>query len=700
MFGALRYFLILTVALAALAVMIGGKAALRFRPEGFALGMPALFFTDWLSRGYNFFQGPNIRGEILLLGLLGTWLIIRLGRLSLTILPWLTSLVCFYAFFHEAQGRLLFSDDHASFQFRLQSLKDNFPVIPFYHPLWNGGMDARDFFATGALSSFLIFSPLIYLFQLVDIYNLLVTALLFVVTPLCMHRAAKTLDFSAEAAAIAATLSMTTGLIWYRWALKYGTLGFITSCALLPLAYVLMSKALSPTVSSSRGERIFCLVVFSLMLLWSLSGLSFVPLFLAALFFTRSLLRKRGTLGLGAAILAVNLPWIFLFLSVSRVGSFVTSEAGPAAHTAQAEGSETTQTPTPPQAGKTNFRHKSGSFDLTKSLAVLRDKALSTNPLLLFFLIPGIILLPRWIRWQFSGTALWLLLLGTVAVPLKPQLELDRMLVMLFALGALPAAAALSQFISTSLLRAEGISPRWQRSLLAPCCVGFLFTGPFSTANILQNGSLDQYYFADQQVETFTAALRDEPGSGRILFSGFVLHELGEGHLAPLVYWTNKPLMASSQFHNLWRYQQIIPEEFLARGDEGIKEYFDLYNVQTIIAHEHYWKNYFLERPELYMPVSKEGRFWIFRRRIFPDSYFLEGAGEITRQDPQRIVFRLRGSEAVLKFNFFPFLKATSPCIIAPRQVGQSVTFIALHECPIDQELEIKAAAPWTRVLP
>src|SRR5690606_34615165 len=106
------------------------------------------------------FQGPSIRGELLLSALIAVVLLQR--RLFFTVLPWgvlLSGAFCWYFFLQEAGAELLFSDDHSTFVYRLTILRDTFPYIPFYNPQWNAGLDARDSFATGVLNLFFLSMP-------------------------------------------------------------------------------------------------------------------------------------------------------------------------------------------------------------------------------------------------------------------------------------------------------------------------------------------------------------------------------------------------------------------------------------------------------------------------------------------------------------------------------------------------------------
>jgi len=324
-----------------------------------------LFFSDWLARGYNLFQGPSIRGEILL-GAGITWFFLRRSfNPVVSLVALLTPFFLTWCFTDAAAGRLIFSDDHPVFQFRLESLKQNFPRIPFFNPLWNGGFDARVFFATGALNIFLPFYPIIALFDVGSVYNLIVIAIVFFLGPLATYGAARLERYPHPAPAIAAILQVTVSLMWYRWALNYGTLGFVVSASLVPLNLALTHLIFARDRELTRPLTFLAAVSFSLMICWSLAGTIFIPCVVLAAMMAPRLLRKRHVPLLAALLLGLNLPWIALFWSVSNVGSFIKAEkpqiAAPRA-TASAEPATTSTT-----VSRT-FRHKSTGFDRKTSL--------------------------------------------------------------------------------------------------------------------------------------------------------------------------------------------------------------------------------------------------------------------------------------------------------------------------------------------
>jgi hypothetical protein len=648
-------------------------------PWIFAGGTWLAFISDWLTREYSLFQGPSIRGE-LILGCIVSWWLSRSGKLahSFRLLLPLAIAGAMIALFTEANGRQIFSDDHATFFYRLSLLKENFPHIPFYNPLWNGGIDSRDFFASGSLNVFLLFSPLIALFELEQVYTLIVATLLFGITPLSWYLAARMEGVSKAGAAVAGCLSLCASLLWMRWGLKYGTIGFLTSLALMPVNLSCVSRILDLSRPLSWRLVAIPVVTISLMLCWSLSGIVFIPAIVLGLISIRTVLSRRPALALVVALTLVNLPWITLFWSVSNVSSFVQAEQKGTHQTAESK------------LGY-QFRHKAASIDPAKSVKLVRSSVLSVNPAVLFLGIPGIFLLRhRSSRVLYLLTGVWLLFLGSVAVPLKPQLELDRMLVVLAMLLCLPAGACMDHLLSTRSMTLR------KRLVLAMACA-FLFVGPFVTISVLLNRSVEQYSFKDEQVHALENAIVQFGGAGRGLFTGCVVHELSGGHLAPLVLSTGRPLIASSFVHNLWRYTQIVPKDFLSRGEQGIEEYFDLYNVSSVFAHEPPWRQYFNRRPDRYREVARANGFIMYQRTSHTSSWFHQGSGELTHFDDRSVRVKLESPSAVLKFNYFPFLESTG-CSITPFSAGESVSLIQLSNCPVGEEIVIRAGSPWRRV--
>ncbi len=644
---------------------------LRLDPLVFSYGILIFFFSDWLVRGYNLLQGPSIRGEIIL-GASLSYLLFRYGKIA-----WLGALlpiamgVFATVFFLESKGQFLFSDDHATFFYRLTLLQQNFPKIPFYGPLWNAGIEVRDFFATGTLSIYLLFYPLIALFPIEHVYNVIVALMLFGLAPLAAYLTARLEKLDPQYAALAGLLSLTSSLLWYRWTLKYGTLGFALSTMLVPLNLSLVTRIIARDVVIELWQALLFILSFTLMLFWSPAGLVFIPVVILALIRARPIFRKRYAALILSSLLILNVPWIVTFWSVSKVGSFVSAEKAP--HVGEVGAAQ--------DANAQKFRHKVTGFDPKRSLQLLREAAISANPLLLVMILPGILLLPTRTRIPMAVSVVWLLVLGTIVPTLKPQFEFDRMLLVLGFCGVVPSAYAIKQLFEN-----------YNRSAVAhiSACIaaGILWASVFSVSAIIRNRSIEQYFFAPALLKQMSGAIEGHSRGGRVLFSGFVLHELGQGHLAPLGYFTDTPLMASSHVHNLWKYKQIFPQEYIARGEDGINQYLDLYNVSAVFAHEREWKDYFSARPRQFRRVWSAERFVLYERINFVSNYFLEGQGEILSQTSNRIILKLDTAEAVLKFNYLPILKS-SGCKISAQVVSPSVSLIALKECHTPSKIEV-----------
>ncbi|RMG39560.1 MAG: hypothetical protein D6719_13140 [Candidatus Dadabacteria bacterium] len=662
--------------------------------ELFAFAICLVFLSDWLNHRYNFFQGPSIRGEIIFMSLCSFFFVNKAPEQSLPVTAILAITLCIGCFFWESAGRLIFSDDHSTFLYRLELLKENFPSIPFYNPFWNGGIDNRDFFATGALNVFLLFSPLIYLYPVEQIYNFIVVGVLFVLLPLSSYCACRLVNLKHPAPAIASILSVSTSLTWFEWGLKYGTMGFVTSTSLLPLLLALTCRLLNEHIRLTLTEAILYVLLFSLVLLWSPSGLVLIPAMLIGLakvvmaFCGRgALLKKRLLIPLAVAIIAINLPWISIFWSVSNVSKFIKSEKP--AYTSMAQEAEASLT-----GQHKTFKKNAASLNLKDSLKALREKTISTNPLLIFMLLPGLTLIGGLSGWLIAATSLWLLIMGAGLSPLKPQLELDRMLVILQIIACIPAAAAISTLMKRNVTEKSGIISRSLVALIS----GFLLSGPLATAAITVNHSLVKYYFKEPKTDHLIETIRNLSVGGRIAFSGFVLHELNHAHLAPLAYLTGKPLMASSYVHNLWRYKQLFPHSFINRRLEGIEEYLDLYNVSAIFAHERRWKKFFTNHPEKFVRVATEGRFHLFVRKDFKSSYFLKGQGKVLQQNSNSVTLKLKSKDAVIKYNYFPFLEATG-CAVKPYQAAPEVVLVELENCPLNRTITLKSMPAYRRLL-
>ena len=389
---------------------------------------------------------------------------------------------------------------------------------------------------------------------------------------------------------------------------------------------------------------------------------------------------KKVCARLALVLLLLNIPWIVLFWRGANVSSILSSE-----RPAQVESfKEQDQN----YVKQRYFKHKAGQINLEDTLKELRDAATRTNPLLLILALPGLLALEPRVRSLFVLTSVWLLFMGSALVPLKPQLELDRMLVVLAFVSALPAALALSRIFEKAVESREGVA----KQLLPSIAGGFLLCGVVPVLSILDNRTLDRFSFADTEVFALARAIEKNAGSGRVLFSGFVLHDLSHGHLAPLAVLSNRPMLASSHMHDKWRYAQIFPKAFLDRGDSGIQDYLNLFNVTLVIAHELKWIEYFSKRPQEFKKLEKVGKFWLFSRKNYEGDYFLHGSGDISEQTSSSVTFKLETEDAVVKFRYHPWL-ISSDCTLRGETVANGITFVRFSKCQNHSPVVLKSAS-------
>lgn len=657
--------------------------------RAWSLGLVAITISDWIARPWGLFSGAHLRGEIILACVVAYTLLDRRRWVRLlSVWPIVSIALLLWSFYIAADGDLLFADDHAMFLFRLKLLKENFPSIPFWSPLWNGGIDARDFFATGALNAFLIASPIIYLTDIDKSYNLIISGLLWLLMPACVYAAARLLGYSRLAGAITTILALSCSLFWYRWGLKYGTVGFITSTALLPLVFALAIRQIHDQHPSRLITLALC-VLTSLMLLWSPSGIAILPVALTALLLSpRAVFKKRQIVTL-LVIVAINLPWMAMMWKVSKVSRFLNSHTTEVS-VAQTPGQKGVTQTTIPAREPTTYRHKSGSIDTKKTLTHWQHNAIALNPLLLIFALPALLCVKAPLRRYFIATCGWLLLLGTVGVSLKPQLELDRMLVIAAVLLTIPVGDLLNRFFNQA---ERGTS--WR--LAASLACGFLILSTFISTSVVLNRSDDTYQFTTPEVRAIRSIISNHAGGGRALFTGCVLHELSGGHLAPLPMWSKTPMVASSYAHNIWRYEQPIPQSFLDRGDEGITDYMNLINASIVVAHEPTWIERFRSQPAKYEKLWRGDTFHIFKRIGYTPSYSLNGEVTNLSFNSNSVTLTPLSERVILKFKHFPFL-TSSGCKITPYKVETGLELIELSACVPGQEITLKSVSPLTRL--
>ena len=670
-----------------------GYSLLRMRklPALAAQGaVPVLLFlccVNWLDSEYSFLMGPLIRGELLL----GTLLAMLFFRARAgAIFGWCLGIAVTAMtanFLILADGRLIFSDDHPVFLFRLHELLTAFPDIPVYDTMWNSGLDSMYIFASGILNVFFLFYPLIAFFPLEKVYSYIPLIICAGLTPLGMYLAGRNFRFNRTLSCLAALFALCANLFWYRWCLKYGTLGFAVSATLFPFVISLLYRAAYESSSFTKRHAALLVVTTSLCIMWPLMALALLPA-LGFVLVKYRCLSNRSFFAACALIVALNVPWMILFwgdyalhkavnpsLKLAGSAGAAPSETGieiTGAERTMAEGASTDPSSAAPQAAELRSGEKK-EISLANSLTHLRDQRAATHPLLIFLCVPGLLLLSGRLRLFFMATLCWLLALGAVLSSIAPQLELTRMLVLFCALSGFPAAVAVERTWSerrTSKVHATA----------AVILVAFVFAGIRGPIEALGSKRVEGFSFAGKLVAEMPQAIANNTPIGRALFSGFVLHDLDKGHLAPLTMFSDVPMIASSHVHNLWFYKSVFPQSVLDGGDAAMDAFLDRHSVTTVLAHESQWKSYFANRPAAFTQAWSGGKFVLYRRVGATGSYFISGKGEVLLQGSSGLTLRVDSPEAVISFNYVPQLQSNG-CSIAPAPVGDDSLFIKLTDC-------------------
>ncbi len=651
-----------------------------------------LILSSWMDTDYSLLLGPLIRGELLLFFLLCVALRKTDARLVFSAALILTLVGMTTNYILLADGRLLFSDDHPPFLHRLLQLTENFPNIPIYDVMWNGGLDSMYLFASGVLNVFAIFSPLLYLLGPEASYSLLPLAICVLVTPISTYLAARVYGLKLATASASALLSVTASLFWYRWCLKYGTLGFATSAALFPLALALLARVIEGRERFRIRHAAALVVLCTLSLCWPLMGLALLPAAVLIAVRAKRTLKNPKFLAAAFLILIINLPWMWLFVkdfALAKAVQPTISSVNEANSTAPPQDIQT-ESGTEAHSDRFPLVQKPKPIGLMTALEILREHRAATHPLLLFLTLPGLLLMARWPRILLFLTLGWLLVLGAVLSPKVPQFEFRRFIELFLLLSAIPAGVAVTYTWENR--------SNWPNIIIAALLGAFLFAGGRGAVESMGSKRIERFYFAGPFLKEFSSKIREHSGEGRVLFSGFMLHDLEKGHLAPLTYFTERPLLASSHVHNLWFYKQIFPEWAMRGGGRGVKLYLDLFNVTAVIAHEGKWIRYFAPKTNEYEKVWQGKEFVLFRRKVDSSSYFLQGSGTILQQSNAGVRLQLDTPDALIKFRYYPSLVAKG-CTLEAKAVAPDLEFIALKNCPTGVPIMVESRSFFSRVV-
>jgi hypothetical protein len=689
------YSALMGVLLILFGIALNGRvsSSLFVSPLAHASGLICYLISDAPNRNYSLFQGPSIRGEILLVSLLLPIILkFRIKKILTTYLLAAIAVVVL-SFIRESEGRVIFNDDHPAVFYRLSLLKSMFPEFPFYNPQWNAGIEARDFLSTGIINFFLIYYPIIKLFDLERTYNYMVIFTNTVGLPLSAYFGSRLIGVRRESSVISALIVLGTSLSWYQWLLKYGTMGFVTSAIISLFVFCFFCRSyIDKRFKPGWIQVVIAALLTCLMLMWTPIWFIFLPVAMFILSDIRRLLRKRWFCLLSAVVIIITVPWLIVWLKVSNVLSFVTAPSADEKKVSIAS-SEGVTADTPGLAsnnmeGRKDSRKYGGKarqLQLKGVFKELRRVAVGVNPLIVVLAAPAILSLPRRrLRWLFGITTSWLLVLGSALSFIKPQLELERLLVVMALLLCIPIGSYISKLLARYQHKRGGSLSRFASIPIFSC----LLLTPVTTAGVVRNRTLEHFAFKPSAFQEMTGLINSYGGDGRVLFSGFVLHELGGGHLAPLALEVSNPLIAVSQVHDHWSYHNSIPDYYLRLKDDGVEQYFDYLNVSSVLAHERVWKKYFHMRPELYTYRGKAGMFELFARKNPTHSYFLQGEGSLDAQNFNSVLVTPKSSELIIKFRYINKL-ISSGCKISSFDLPGELKLIRLTDCEPGKQVRI-----------
>ena len=684
----------------AAAFIAGGKWQVKPVPIVFLAVLLPLLFSDYTSRRFGFWIDSRLGFIAILCGTV--FALIYLAKLDENVYRRIRRFINFkfllflqvliaIVFIKHADGRLLFSDDHPSFLYRLQMLAEHFPRIPFYNPEWNGGYLAREFFPSGVLNIFFLSFPIISYFENFSTleagknYTLLIPYLFIFIVPWSVYLSGRILKLGRTTSVVAGIFALGPSLGYFEWLLKYGTLGFCLSAGLIPLCFALAFRLALDRRRPNALHVIGLLLVSFCTLSWTLSFIVLLPLLLVALWnFNITFGRDRASklLLFVIAFVAFNGPWMLIFIRESNVSKFVqeSSLPGTSVKTSRPratilEEAKRKYDRALTQSEEEKYKHivstsQSGAKKFAKK-SKKRIRALigKVNPLILLLSVSGFFLIRRrFLRQTLCYTILWLLLIAAIGDEVKPQLELKRMIIPCSLLMCLLSAKSFVYLLRRSLLTWKSKTGMFSKSLSFTTLVimlGCLIITPLCVSAMYLNRSDERYTFEPSDLHELVNAIKTYGGEGRTFFLGFILHELGAlnyasqdgGHVAPLTKWSGKPLYASHFYHARWSSVDPIPSWYRRQGKKGIEEFLDLFNVTAVITFKREWRDY-CQTSENYEEVYFGGRFRVFKRKQKTSGYFLSGDGKVEVLKDGLRVFP-KTEKSVLKFRSIDNLKVT-----------------------------------------
>lgn len=568
------------------------------------------------------------------------------------VIPFVILLVCQFRCIHElidtTQGMPLYNDDHSSFMFRFWVFGKTFPRLVYYNPFWNGGKEAVYIVASGTTCPGTLLWPLWRFGNILNVYTPAIAFLSIVFIPFMVMAATRMMKGSATASICAAIMALGVSRHFFVWFLHFGTIGACLSISFLPLVCACVYRLLWAEKPEPWAAVLLVISAF-LFLAWPPSGFIAITL-VPGMLFCVSRLSKQRILFFAICAVMIVLVCMPYFLSIlSRVDVKAFAE----------------------EAGK----QQSWIEGLKGGFRTMREQLWQAHPLIVFFGLLGVTVLPRRDIRQFLVPVLaCLLILSSWGELLLPAFELSRGGIAMFFLAAIPAGLWASRFLEDGSLR------------LSPVRAGLtalLLLGGLNVSNMYENRQPEKFRPMSSEILQAAEWIRDNtPEDGRIMFAGSTVHAYGGGHVAVLPALTGREMMACDYYHfspALVEYN--YPPKRYRRDHQKMEEFFHAYNVTHVVTYHGRWVRHLRERPDLFEEVYMWGnnrKKYVFRVKR-ESSMFLEGAGTVESSiNNLHVVVEDPSQPVVLKYNWVDGMKVDPPVEIRPRHVDEDIDLIEI----------------------
>ena len=555
-------------------------------------------------------------------------------------------LLCARALWGLTGGLPVYSDDHPSFLFRIQEFWHSLPWRENYVPHWNAGVVNNVISSSGTAGYALLTAPLRLLSTMPGETHtaglFLVQAVIIPWTTVWGMRANR---FAWRAAWTAGLLALFANRVFFLWAFHFGTVGFGTSMAFVPAAFLFL-YAVAEKRFASFGNLVGLLFSMSFLCQWPPMWFVAATMALAALTsWRRWLLNWRVFVTLlvaGALTLILLVPTLRSVAGGRDLIAYTTANHRPFSW--------------------------AGAFETLR--LGLGDLTFRVHPVVLVLGFGGLWTvqekpLRRWLAIATIG--IWAAF--AVGAEAMPRMQLPRLALASAMLAVVPAAVLAGQ------IWRDHKAPLLllQSSLLA-----LLVLGIPNTTKLYGGKGFAPF----RAMPAFTANLAawvhaNVPEGSRFLFAGRTQHSYGRGHVAYLPVLAGREMM-SCDYYDFppGTFEPDYPPKSSRAEPGGMHAFMVRHGVSHVIAFRPQYLEYLRSEPWNYEPVpdfeSEEwGPFRVFRVRG-SHGVFLEGRGRVESDFNRiRVDFGPNPPErAVVAYNWNDRLEVEAPAEIAPYETG------------------------------